>query len=242
MYHLGHLVPAHALLPHPLEHRGLGPVAAQAYLEEAVTAGGAGFDQPPHRRAVAVEQAEVVLARVGVGIEVDDPDPAESHHIGETADVGVGDGVVASEDQRECTRVLHVPHGLTEPPDAQLDIAGHHPGVAGIDDAQFGERIDAQGEAGPVRDVRDVVGGPDGVGAEAGAGAVGRAAIEGSADDDHIGAGIRARIAERRPVAADKADVRSELGRSWPAGKGLLIGARALGVRHFAIFGATSRW
>ena len=73
---LGHLVGPHVLLGHPPERLRAGPVAAQPHLQEPVAAQGAGLDQPPHRLAVAVERAELDVAGVGVGVEVDHRDPA----------------------------------------------------------------------------------------------------------------------------------------------------------------------
>ena len=62
------------VLAHPVERLRRRPVAAQPDLHEVATLDRAGLDQPAHRRAVAGEDAPVVLGRVGVGVEVDDAD------------------------------------------------------------------------------------------------------------------------------------------------------------------------
>src|SRR6185436_9700330 len=59
--------------------------------------------------------------------------------------------------------------------------------VTDIDDPQVAQRVDAEGEVRTGAVVGEVVGGADGLGPEAGAGPVGRAAVEGRADDDDVG-------------------------------------------------------
>ena len=73
---LAHEVPAQPLLLHPLEGLDRRPVAAQADLDEVLALDRARFDEPPHRRPVAGQDAPVVRGRVGVGVEMDDPDAA----------------------------------------------------------------------------------------------------------------------------------------------------------------------
>ena len=82
---LGHEVPAHALLAHPLEDLGRRPVAAQADLDEVAPEDRAGLDEPAHRRAVTGEHAPVVGGGVGVGVEVDDADAARAADLGDRA-------------------------------------------------------------------------------------------------------------------------------------------------------------
>ncbi len=98
---LAHEVPAQALLLHPVEGRLRRPVAAQPDLHEVAALDRARLDQPAHRRAVAGEDAERVVGRVGVGIEVDDPDAARPADLGDRGRRRPGDRVVAAEDDRD---------------------------------------------------------------------------------------------------------------------------------------------
>ena len=75
---LGHLEAAHALLGHPGERLGLGPVAAQADLEEAVAAHRARLDEPAHRGAVAVRGSRTGCRRCRRGRRSGSPRPGPS--------------------------------------------------------------------------------------------------------------------------------------------------------------------
>src|SRR4029077_3299208 len=73
---LDHRVPAEPLLPHPGERLAVRPVAAEPDLYEVPAGDPTLLDQPSHRLAVGVEVPPLVGARVGVRIEMDDPDGA----------------------------------------------------------------------------------------------------------------------------------------------------------------------
>ncbi len=80
---LAHEVVAHALLAHPVERLDRRPVAAQPDLHEVAARDGTRLDQPAHRRAVAGEDAPVVVGRVGMGIEMDDADAPRPADLGD---------------------------------------------------------------------------------------------------------------------------------------------------------------
>ena len=166
---LGHLVGAHLLLGHPVQRLGAGPVAAQPHLQEAVAAQRAGLDQPAHRLAVAVERAELDVAGVGVGVEVDHRDPAEAEVPGDAGGVREGDRVVAAEHQRHGAGRGDGVHRLLEGVQGALDLARRHLDVAHVDDGEVLQRVDAQREVGPRAVLRQVAGLPDRRRAEAGA-------------------------------------------------------------------------
>ena len=209
---LGHLVGPHVLLGHPAEGLRAGPVAAQPHLQEPVAAQGAGLDQPAHRLAVAVERAELDVAGVGVGVEVDHRDPAVPEVTGDAGGVRQRDRVVAAEHQRDGAGRRHGVHGLLQRPERALDLAGRHLDVAGVDDADVLERVDAQGQVRAGAVLRQVVGLPDGHRAEPGARPVGGAAVERRPDDDHVGRGQGVGVVEVHGVHAQEGDVRPELG------------------------------
>ena len=146
---LGHLVGPHVLLGHPLHRLGAGPVAAQPHLEEPVAAQGARLDQPAHRLAVAVERAELDVAGVGVGVEVDHRDAPEAEVSGDAGRVGQGDRVVTAEHERYGAGGCDGVHRVLERVQRPLDVAGRHLDVAHVDDAQVLERVDTQREVGP---------------------------------------------------------------------------------------------
>jgi len=95
---LAHLVTPHPLRRHPRQSLGVGPVPPQPELEEPVPPYRAGVDQPPHRRAVAVERPELGVGGVGVGVEVDHRDASPPDVAGHSGHVGQSDGVVAVPD------------------------------------------------------------------------------------------------------------------------------------------------
>ena len=164
---LGHLEAAHPLLGHPLQRLRLRPVAAQADLQEPVAAHRARLDQPAHRRAVPVQRAELGVAGVGVRVEVDHRDPAP-------ADVPGHAGRVRA--ARSCDRRRGSPgsrrpaarvHGLLQPAQRQLGVAGRHLDVAGVDDPELGSSGSTpERQVRPGAVVRQVVGEPDRLRAE----------------------------------------------------------------------------
>ena len=106
------------LARHPVQRLRLGPVAAQPDLQEPVAAHRAGLDQPAHRRAVPVQRAELGVAGVGMGVEVDHRHPAPAHVPGHAGGVREGDRVVAAEDHRDGARRGGLLHRLLQPAQA----------------------------------------------------------------------------------------------------------------------------
>ncbi len=212
LHDLGHLVGAHVLLGHPAQGLGARPVAAQPHLQEPVAAQRARLDQAAHRLAVAVERAELDVAGVGVRVEVDHRDPAEAEVPGDAGGVGPGDRVVAAEHQRDGAGRRHGVDRLLERRVGHLDLPRRHLDVAGVDDAQVLERVDAQRQVRPGAVVGEVVGAAHGRRSEAGAGPVRGARVERRPDDDHVGVGVRRRLVEIGGGHAEEGDVRAELG------------------------------
>src|SRR5665213_4184721 len=101
-----------------------------------------------------------------------------------TRDVGEGDGVVATQDDRDGTAAGHLLHRLLETVQRCLDLAGGHEHVAGIDHAEVEETVDAERERRTSAVVLEVTGQPDRLRTEAAAGAVAGAAVERRANDD----------------------------------------------------------
>ena len=98
---LGHLVGAEALDRHPVQRLRGWPVPAQAHLQEPVPAHRPGLEQPAHRLTVAPQRPELDVAGVGVRVEVNHRDTAVTEDVGHALGVGVGDRVVAAEDERD---------------------------------------------------------------------------------------------------------------------------------------------
>ena len=209
---LGHLVGPHVLLGHPAERLGAGPVAAQPDLEEPVAAQRAGLDEAAHRLPVAVQRAELDVAGVGVCVEVDHRDPAVAEVPGHAGGVGQRDRVVPAEDQRDGAGRGDGVHRILQGPEGALDLAGRHLDVAGVDDPDVLEGVDAQRHVRARAVLRQVVGLPDGHRPEPGARPVGRAAVERRPDDHHVGRGQRVGVVEVHAVDAQEGDVGTELG------------------------------
>ena len=148
---LGHVVAAHAPLGHPGQRRRLRPVPAQADLDETVTARRPRLDEPPHRCSVTEQRAELGVPGVGVGIEMDDRDPAPAHVPGDPRHVGEGDRVVAAEDDGDRTRACDLLDGPFEALERLLGLPRQHLHVAHIDDAQLDEGVDVQCQVRPAR-------------------------------------------------------------------------------------------
>jgi hypothetical protein len=200
----------------PGQHVRGRPVAAQPELEEPVAAGRARLDQAPHRRAVAEQGAELGVAGVGVGVEVDHRHPAGVVPAGHPGDVGQGDGVVATQHHRDRPGGGDRVHGRLQPPQGGLDLAGQHEHVAGVHHPQLPQRVDPEGQGGPGGVVAQVVGAADGRGAEAGPRPVAGAAVEGGADHDHVGALQGSRVVQVGPRHAQEGQLRPVHGE--PAG------------------------
>ena len=208
---LGHLVGAHPLLGHPAQGLRFGPVAAQADLQEPVTADRPGLDQPAHGLAVPDQGAELRVAGVGVRVEVDQGHPALAEVLGHAGRVGPGDGVVAAEDQRDGAVAGHLVHRGLQVAHGPGRVAGEHLHVPGVVDAQILQAVGAQRQRGPGPVVRQVVGLPDVLRAEPGPGPVGGAAVERGPDDHHVGVRVAGRVGPVTAVHTEERDVRAEL-------------------------------
>ena len=196
---------------HPVEGLRTGPVAAQPHLEEPVAAQRSRLDQPAHRLAVPPQRAELDVAGVGVRVEVDHRHAAVAEHVGHALGVGVGDRVVAAEHDGDRACAGHLLDGRLEPAEGRLDVAGRHLDVAGVDDPEVLQRVGAQRQRGPRAVVRQVVGHPDGLRAEARARPVRRATVERRADDHDVRVGVRRLVVEVARRDAEEGDVGAEL-------------------------------
>ena len=126
---------------------------------------------------------EVGLLGVDVPVEVDDPEVAAAEMLRDAAGGRVSDGVVAAQHDGERAAGVHVRHGLGDLIERLLDVAGDREDVAQIGDGDRLTQVDAQLEA--VRPVKrgDLA---DALRAEAGARAVGGAAVERGAEHGHV--------------------------------------------------------
>ena len=83
---------------------------------------------------------EHLAPRVGVGIEMNEPDrPATGR---DRVDARLGDRVVAAESQRERTRIRDLSDQQLDGSMRRVGIGRHHGGIAVVDDAQDVERVD----------------------------------------------------------------------------------------------------
>ncbi len=140
---LGHLVGPHALAGHPVEGLRPRPVAAEPDLEEPVAAQRPGLDEPAHRLSVAPERAELDVAGVGVRIEVDHRHPTVAEDVGAPRGVGIGDRVVAAEDDGDGAGPGDPLDRSLEGRQGRLDVAGVHLDVAGVDDGEVTQCVGA---------------------------------------------------------------------------------------------------
>jgi hypothetical protein len=144
------------------------------------------FHQAAHRRSVPVEVTVLERAGVGVGVEVDESNLTEPVDLGHPGRVRVGDGVIATEDDRHLSRSGDRLHRLFDARQRLLHVAGDHVDVTHIDDTQEAEWIDPGGQMRAVAVHGSVVGLPDRLRTESGAGAVGGPPIERCADYRHL--------------------------------------------------------
>ncbi len=209
---LGHEVVAKAVGLHPFERLDRRPVAAQTDLHEVAAVDGAGFDQPPHRRAVTGEDAPVVVRGIGVGVEMDDPDAARPANLGDRRRRGPRDRVIATEDDRDRPGPGHLVDLVVDEGVGPLDPGGDDVRVAGIDHGQQLERLDAELER--VDRARRVLRLADCAWPEPGTGPVAHGVVERRSDDGHVdGPGVElGRIGDPRQVHEGRGpDVGGEL-------------------------------
>ena len=166
---LGHLVGAHVLLGHPLEDLRRWPIPAQPDLQEAVAASRTGFNEPAHGLAVADQGAELNVAGVGVGVEVNHrhtaPAIPPTCHPG---DVRPGDGVVPTQDQRNGTAGSDPLDGRFEVRAGPGGIPGEHFDVTRIDHTQILQSVHSHRQRGPRAVMGEVAGLSQRLGAESG--------------------------------------------------------------------------
>ena len=175
-HHLGHLEAAHALVGHPGQRRGLGPVAAQAR-----SAGTGRPGPPPTRSAGASACRDRSTTRTGCrrcrrGRRNGSPTPGPTPR-GGPRPVTSGQAMVWSPPRitGRAPGCGHLLHRRLQAGHRRLDLAGRHLDVADVDHPELDQRVDAEGQVGPAAVVRQIVGQPDGLRAEAGARAVRRA-------------------------------------------------------------------
>jgi hypothetical protein len=197
-------------MAHPLLQPQVWPISADPDLHEMITPHRAGLDQPAHRRSVPVEGAELGIPRIGVRVEVDDADSTETQAVGNSGNIWKGDRVVTAEDDRDRAGPYSSPYHLSQIRMALLDVAGRHEHIAHIDNMQFGERVDAENQVGPPRDVRRRVAEPYRERAEAGTRTVRRPTVERRPDDHDIRGGEACGIALVSAGDSQERDVRAE--------------------------------
>ena len=103
-------------------------------------------------------------------------------------------------------------HRLLEVGQRALDLARRHLDVAGVDHGEVLERVDPQGQCGRDPSWPQVVGLPDRLRAEAGAGAVAGAAVERCPTTTTSARAERLGVVQIDPVDAEEGDVGAELG------------------------------
>jgi hypothetical protein len=157
---------------------------------------------------VAEQRAELGVAGVGVGVEVDHRDPPEAVVARDPGHVGQRDGVVAAEHHRDRAGGCRGVHRLLQPVEGGLDLARQHQHVADVHHLQVAQRVDAQCQVGPGGVVAEVVGAADRAGPEPRPRPVGGPAVEGGADNHHLGALQRAGVAEVGPRHPQEGQVR----------------------------------
>ncbi len=204
---LGHLEAAHALAGHPVQRLRLRPVTPQAYLEESVTADSTRLDQAAHRRAVAVQGAELGVASVGMRVEVDHGDPTPADMTGYAGSVRQCDCVIAAEYDRDRSAVAGAVDGFLKATQRLLGIAREHLDVARVGHLQLDERIHAKSQVRPGPVVGQVVGEPNGLRAKARARSVRCPAVERRPDDHDVGASPGRRICQVGALHAEECRV-----------------------------------
>jgi hypothetical protein len=123
-----------------------------------------------------------------VSVEVDEAERAMSPRA--RANVGLGDRVVAAEDERDRARVDDLPHRLLDRAPRRLRSRRDDGRVAEVDDRELGERVDLRLEVRAGRAAR----GADRARREPRAGAIGDEVVERGADDRDVDAAKPRRI------------------------------------------------
>ena len=132
-----------------------------------------------------VQGAVLGESGVGVGVEMDEGDLAETVHPGHPECVGPCDRVVPAEDDRHFPGGGHLLDGVGDPSDGDLQLTRSDVDVPHVDHSQCLEWVETGGKVGPVTVHCPVVGVADRLGPEACPGPIGRAPVERGAEDDH---------------------------------------------------------
>ena len=208
---LGHLVGTHALLGHPRQCLRPRPIAAQPDLQEPVPTRGTALDQPAHGLAVTDQRAEFDVASIGVGIEVDHRHPTPTDRPSDSGDVGPGDRVIPTQNQRHCPRAGDPGDDFLQRRARFHRITGEHLHIPGIAHVQVQQAIRAHRQRGSRAVHGQVTGLPQRLRPETRPGTGGRAAVERCADDHHLGVGIGGRIGLVALGHPEEGQIRTEL-------------------------------
>ena len=219
-------VPAEARLAHPLEVLRPRPRPAQADLDDVAPVEVAVDDRAVEGNAV--RGLALLAARVGVGVEVHHREAVGAVVLGEGLQHRGRERVVAAEHDRDRARGQDLGHAPAQQQVRPLQVGRVHLDVAVVDDVELGVRVDAKLHVRPRDREGHILGGADRPRAEAGAGPVGHALVEGRPQDGDVGSGKPGGLQhERRPPE-----------REPDAGVAHLVGAvglHAVGVGHRAI-------
>ncbi len=164
----------------PRELALAGPVAPETDLHVARTVDVTVAHEPVHRRPVRDLDAEDLLAGIRMGVEVDEGD--RPVHRRNRLDVGLGDRVVAAEDDRDRARRDDLPDDSLDRRVIAGRIGGHDGRVTEVDDAELRDRI----EAGLQMRAWRAAGGANGARPEPGARPVGGEIVHRRADDRDV--------------------------------------------------------
>ena len=133
-----------------------------------------------HRRPVRDLDAEDLLARIGMGVEVDESDRAVNRH--DRLHVRLGDRMITAEHDRNRTRSDDLPDDALDRCMVSRRIRGHDRGVTEVDDAKLRDRIEARLQVRPGRTARRA----DGARPEPRPGPVGGEVVHRRSDDRDV--------------------------------------------------------
>ena len=128
-------------------------------------------------------------------------------HVGAALGVGVGDRVVPAKGDRYRPGPGHLLHRRLERRQGDLDVAGVHLHITGVVDLRSAQTVGPQCQRRPRSVVWQVVGHPDGLRAEPGAGSVGGAAVERRPQDHDVRVGVAALVVQIAFRHAEKGEV-----------------------------------
>ena len=175
---------------------------------------GSRFDEAAHRCPVPVQLTGVGLCGVGMGVEVDETERSVAMDTCQARPVAVGDGVVASEHDRNGTGGCNAFHRIGKRLETEFEIAGSDLDVPGVHNRELLERVDAGREMRPVHVGAEIVGLSNSLRPEASAPAVGGAPVDRRSEDDDV------RLDSREIVQSGPLGHRRSSG-SWQIGRRL---------------------